>query len=82
MAFWYNEGSGPEKPFLQKQIMIYCQTLKKLNIPVGDGSGLVNFKVTAHDAITYRFIYNENIAPLLLLQEKLCEAYCYRIKYL
>lgn len=33
--------------------------------PYGDGSGTVNFKVTANNAITYKFIYNgeESIAP-------------------
>ena len=33
--------------------------------PYGDGSGTVNFKVTANDAITYKFIYDatESVSP-------------------
>jgi hypothetical protein len=33
--------------------------------PYGDGSGVVNIKATANNAITYKFIYNgqETVAP-------------------
>ena len=62
-GFWYKEGSG-EDPITKTDYDLLSDTEKAQYVPVGDGSGLVNFKVTADDAITYRFVYNENIAPL------------------
>ena len=63
-GFWYKEDSG-EDPITKSDYDLLSDTEKTQYVPVGDGSGLVNFKVTADEAITYRFVYNENIAPLV-----------------
>lgn len=62
-GFWYKEDSD-EDPIPKSDYDLLSDSEKSAYVPVGDGSGLVNFKVTADDAITYRFVYNENFPPL------------------